>query len=313
MDVNIWDKDGIKVDSITINDDLLPVNGRVSKGKNSYYKGVGVVYTGHNLFPLSPQTNLYGYSILQPSTVFYMGPRASKSCFEGKVGIFQEPYQPQFNDWIGSCGVKELSLIENSEDFELSSVEFLNVVNYDRNNQQYYFEVDYKCGRRKYLDDGDPLKLRELLDYMIRDNWNFIWDKTSITDISFDGRVSDTADLFQSKITLSHKLGTVYSVLYSLGKLDHSKYLEFLKVNNMSHENDMDYVYNSIDILKQNGVDVTELFVFGDKYENYKNVILNHLVVGKNCGDCCYIEVGEKIRDAYIRRAKAQFSIDEGE
>lgn len=313
MNIDVWDENGNKVYDITIKDDLVPVNGRVSKGNKSYYKGAGVVYTGHNLFPLSPQTDLKGYSVLQPSTVFYMGPKVIKDCFEGKVGIFQEPYQPQFNDWIGACGVKELSLIENSEDFKLSSVEFLSVINFDRDNQQYYFEVDYKCGRRKYLEEGDPLKLRTLLDYMIQDNWNFIWDKTSITDISYDGRVSDTADLFQSKMSLSHKLGTVYSVLYSLGKIDHAKYLEFLQSNNMIHENDMDYIYNSVEILKQNGVDVSELLSLPDKYENYKRIVVDHLVVGKNCGDCCYIEVGDKIRDAYIKRAKTQFSMELGE
>jgi hypothetical protein len=308
-DVSIWDINGIEVDKIHIDDTIIPVNGRVSKGKNSYYKGVGVVYTGHNLFPLKPETNIHGYSILHPSTVFYMGPHVSKRVYEGKVGIFREPYQPQFNDWIGSCGVKELSLIENSEDFELSSVEFLNVVNYDSDNQQYYFELDYLCNRKKYLDEGDPIKLRTLLDYMVVNNWNFIWDKTSITDISYDGRVSDIADLFQSKYGLHHKLGSVYSVLYSLGNIDHDKYLEFVKSNGMEHENSMYYVLNSIEILKQNGVDVTELFPHSDQYDNYKHTVLNYLVTGKNCGDCCYLDVGEKIREAYAVRAKKQFGI----
>lgn len=300
-EVLVYDVNGEVYNSLKINDEITHVNGRVSKGEKYYYKGVGVPYLGQFITEISEQ-----YVDCQECDVFYMGYFVKNPSFIGKYGIFQEKYQPQFSDFIGSCGVKELSLIENSEEFELSSVKVLDVINYDKDNQQYYFKLDYQCGRRKYLEGGDPIKLRYLLDYMMVNDWNFIWDKTSITDITYDGRVSDVADIFHSN-NLNNKLGTVYSVLYSLSKINHEEYLKFLKVNGMNHSSDMDYVINSMQIMRDAGVDVNPLFKPGTMFDIYKNIVLNHLIVGRNCGDCCYIELGDKIREQYKEKILKQF------
>ena len=48
---------------------------------------------------------------------------------------------------------------------------------------------------------------------------------------------------------LKHKLGTVYSVLYSLCAVNKNKYYEFLKFNNLEHPKyygDFWFIYNSI-------------------------------------------------------------------
>lgn len=305
--VPIYNSYGEQVNVLEIDDNLQHVNGRVSKGKKHYYKGAGAPYHGQFLSN-DPHLNIYGYNILSFSDVFYMGPYVSKRCFENKTGIFQEKYQPQFTDFIGSCGVKELSIIENSEEFELSSVDVIKAENYDKENQQYYFVLDYTCERKKYLDNGNPKDLLLLLEYMIKNDWNFIWDKTSIEDISYNGFVSDVGDIFKSG-SLGNKLGTVYSVLYSLGKLRPDKYQDFLRESKLQHNNDMSYVYNAVVLLHNFGVDVSELT---DKtpVENYKNAVLKYLVTGRNCGDCCYIELGDKIREQYLFQTKTQLGLD---
>ena len=146
--ISVYDPCGKEVNRLEFDENIYPVNGRVSKGDKYYYKGVGVAYQGQFL-----TENFDGYEICHECDVFYMGTFVKKPCFADKYGIFQERYQPQFTDFIGSCGAKELSIIENSENFELSSVDVLDVVNYDKDNQQYYFKLDYKCGRRKYTDE----------------------------------------------------------------------------------------------------------------------------------------------------------------
>ena len=84
-----------------------------------------------------------------------------KKCFSGKVGVFTEKYQPFFPDSIGSCASKEGPVVINSINFEKSSIEVFDCVEIDSEEDQYYYEVDYKCKRKKYTDDGDPKKLRE--------------------------------------------------------------------------------------------------------------------------------------------------------
>ena len=306
--VPIYDKDGNEVDKITIKDTIEPVNGRVSKGKKNYYKGLGVNYRCHVLPPLRPESNIHGYDILQNPNVFYMGPLVSKHCFQGKYGIFQEKYQPQFTDFIGSCGVKELSLIENSEEFAKSSVDVIKSVNYDKENGQYYFVLNYKCGRVKYLEKGDPKALYELLEYMIKEDWNFIWDKTSIEDISYNGMVSDVADIFKSS-SLMNKMGTIYSVLYSLGNISLTKYVEFNRIHNLEHKNQMSYTLNAAKLLERFGVDTRSLYVSNDEKKNFENMVLDYIINGRNCGDCCYIELGDKIREQYITQTKKQLGV----
>ena len=306
--VPIYDKDGIEVNNIIVDDVLEPVNGRVSKGKKNYYKGLGVDYRCHVLPPLRPESNIHGYDILQNPNVFYMGPLVSKHCFQNKYGIFQEKYQPQFTDFIGSCGVKELSLIENSEEFAKSSVDVIKSVNYDKENGQYYFVLNYRCGRVKYLEKGDPKALYELLEYMIKEDWNFIWDKTSIEDISYNGLVSDVADIFKSS-SLMNKMGTIYSVLYSLGNISLTKYVEFNRIHNLDHKNQMSYTLNAAKLLTRFNVDTRPLYVSKDEKKNFENMVLHYIINGRNCGDCCYIELGDKIREQYITQTKKQLGV----
>ncbi len=303
--VPIHDDKGIEIDRLEINDTLECVNGRVSKGEKYYYKGAGVNYYCHVLLP---NANTEGYDILSESKIFYLGPLVSKKCFQGKYGIFNEIYQPQFTDFIGTCGVKELSIIENSELFERSSVEIIKAVNYDKTNGMYYFILDYKCGRKKYKEIGDPKALYALLEYMIKSDWNFVWDKNSIEDISYNGLVTDVGDIFHSR-ELGSKIGTVYSVLYSLATSYHAKYTEFLNAHNLVHNNQQSFVYNTVALLKRFGVDTFELDVSENPIQNYIHIVMNYLINGKNCGDCCFISVGDEIRQQYLEQTKKQLKL----
>lgn len=302
---SIYDQNGIEIDKIGINDDIEYLDGRVHKGKRSYYKGVGVPYDVHAVsYDMHIDTNQY--ELLRDSDIFYLGNIVRKKCFVGKKGVFQELFQPYYPDFIGSCSVKEGPLVINSITFERSSVEVYDCIEFDTANQQYYYTLDYKCNRQQYVNQGNPSDLRELLDFMVVNDWNFLWDKKAINDISYDGRVSDVADIFKSD-TLSHKLGTVYSVLYSLGQLYPHKYNEFLFHNNLTHENDSSFVFNSVLLLDQNGVDISELFPFELSEENYKFIIKHYLITGKNCAYCAcdlFIDQGDAVRDNYLNSVR---------
>ena len=297
--IPIYNTDGIKVNTLETNDNLSFVSGRVSKGNNCYYKGVGSPYGGCSMLT----TN--GHKIISESSVFYYGYNVINEKLQGKFGIFQEKFQPYFSDFIGSCGPKELKLIDNSKQCQRSSVEVLDYVEYDKPNKQYYFKVNYSCGRYKYLEGGNPKQLADLLDYLAVSGWNFPWDKTSINDVTYDGRVSDVADMFESK-QLKHRLGTIYSVLYSLGKLNQVKYHEFLVANNYKHRNDMDYIFIALLILDKNGVNIDGFLPkqSDSEYKIYRHILEQHLIQGRNCAYVEDSKHGDKVKKMFIERVK---------
>lgn len=285
--VIIYDSDGIPIDGFEINDTISSIDGRVSLGEKKFYKGIGVEYSGH----WTTQPNERHVNVTK-SDVFYVGYHVYDMNYIGKRGIFKERYQPQFTDFIGGCGVKELSIIENSMFFDKSSVQVIKSHKID--GDQYWFELDYKCRRRKYLSGGFPLKLIELMEYMLKSDWNFVWDKDSITDISYNGLVTDVADIFYSN-TMESKFGTVYSIIYSLGRQDHKMYQDLIKRLRLKHTNNQDYVFNTVKILKKCGIAVDQI-----EQLNYKQILLNYLVVGRNCGHCVLDGLGEQIKQQYV-------------
>jgi len=304
--VFVFDSKGVVVDTLEIHDNLVFLDGRVSKGDRHFYKGVGNQYHGQYL---TPPYDIETYDKVYTHSTFYMGDYVQNREFRDKQGIFLEKYQPQFDDLIGTCGVKELSIIENSEFFERSSVVVQDVVQWNKEYNQYYFIVDYRCGRVKYLHDPNPKDLYDLLEYMIRTDWNFIWDKNSITDITSKGLVSDVGDIFQSTETDS-KIGTVYSILYSLSKISDVEYQNFVKYAFLESKDGMSLIYNVIDLLSRFGVDMLP-YMTSNRYGTYKNVVVNHLITGRNCGHCCYVGFGESIKEEYVRQTKKLYKISD--
>ena len=80
----------------------------------------------------------------------------------------------------------------------------------------------------------------------------------------------------------------------------------------------MSFVFNSLSILSSNGVDISKVFQ-NDIVDTYKNVVLNYLIIGKNCGFCgvgsckgrkdSNQSYGEEILDEYIKRTKMQLNL----
>jgi len=310
MEIFIHNSEGTPYKSFTVDDDIEFLGGRVSKGKKVYYKGIGVPYKFHNISELTDE-----YEYIEETDIFYLGPKVSKKCFQGKFGVFEELYQPFFPDHIGACSGKEGPIVLNSMKFKLSSVEVYDCIPIDEETEQYYYIVDYKCKRKRYLDEGlnknlsegDPYKLRTLIDYMLCNDWNSLWDKNAIRDVTVDGRISDVADLFESS-ELKHKLGTVYSHLYSLSKWNKWKYKEFLDINGLQHPDSLGefwYIYNSICLLNEAGISTSELFPHSDIMDNYKHTVINYLMDGRNTAYCscfAYIDQGNKVMEEYKER-----------
>ncbi len=317
MNIDVYNKQGVVVNSIKISDSIEYVDGRVSKGDKCYYKGLGIPYHFHHI---QPEDMSDEYDFVNVCDVFYIGNIVSKKCFSGKFGIFQEKYQTHFTDWIGACGVKELNIFENLYDeggFEFNAIDVLGYETIDEIEQQYYLKVDYPKGRDNYLTNPNPKQLRNLIDYMIQNDWNFPWDKNSISDINSESKVTDVADIFKSN-EISHKIGTVYSVLYSLQQSSQNDYLEFCKQNSLVHSNKIGFVMNVLILLQQNDVDVRFLYQ-KTPFETYKKIIFEYLIVGKNCGFCgvgsCKRKedsnksYGEEIKQEYLRRVGLELGI----
>lgn len=300
--VPVYNQDGTVDKEIIIEDSLEFLGGRVWKGNKGYYKGVGVPYYRHAIPERPPKDSDYTY--FGRKSNFYSGYSVERHQFMKKTGIFKEPFLPMYDDWIGGCGPKEGLLYLSSFEFKKSGVEVIDVVNVDEETNHNYYLVDYKSGRTSYKEQGDPKEFNDLLTYMLEDDWNFLWDKKAIYDVDGNSLVTDTADLFRGS-DLNYKLGTVYAALYSMHMLCNSKYHEFVEWYGLHHQDLASIVENSVAILSDNGVDISPLNVYDNRLKNYRHIILNHLVHGKNTAHCAcdmYAEHGEEIKKQYIER-----------
>ena len=299
--IPIYSVNGDFVNELVIKEKLKYISGRVSKGKQHYYKGVGMPYSHHYKRDISNLSS-NEYNFLGHTNIFYLGYGVENKSWKNKFAIFQERYQPFFPDYIGGCGIKERAITPNSTAFKKSSVDILDVILYDKENQQYYFKMDYRCNRKNYIkDNGSPEKLCELIEYMIDNDWNFLWDKNSINDITPEGLVSDVADLFISD-ELEHQFGSVYSVFYSLHKSCQKSYEEFLKYMGLKHTDKKSFVFNTIKILDDNGIDTKPLTIHDNDNANYVHSIMYYLLNGKNCAYCScdmFLAEGELVKKDY--------------
>jgi hypothetical protein len=303
-DVPIYNSKGVQVDSFFIDDKIVYVDGRVSKGDKCYYKGAGIPYKAHHVRKLTDEY-LHEYTC----DVFYIGECVRKKVFIGKTGVFQEPFQPHFTDWIGACGEKEIQIVENLWEmrFDRSAIEVFGFE--EITPGQYYLMCNYPEGRHQYLDNPNASNLFTLIAYMTDNNWNFPWDKRSISDINPSGKVTDVADVFHSE-RLVHKVGSIYSVLYSLAQTDRARYVEFCERYMLPFDRHVYFVTNTLSLLQRLGVDI-EPCMRDNIVETYKHTVRNYLVPGKNCGYCgvgsCKNRTdtnqseGEAIRDEYIK------------
>jgi hypothetical protein len=291
------------------------VSGRTSRAGDLYYKGVGCPYNRHATLTPKPSDQKLG-----PSSVFYYGYDVKNPNWVGKTGVFLQRYQPYFSDLIGACGPKESAIIKNSTEFKLSAVKVVDCVEYLPEHNQRCFVLNYKDGRKQFLNEGSPKALVELLSYMITTDWNFPWDKSSIKDVAPNGNVTDVADMFRSD-KLIHKIGTVYSILFSLHQLDTRKFISFSKLCNAPYCGISGIPFLAIQILKGIGVNIESVFKDGVETDAdfYIHFIGNLLLRGRNCSSVEDESFNEDVSPKYIDRfitsipKNKQYLIEQGE
>ena len=108
-----------------------------------------------------------------------------------------------------------------------------------------------------------------------------------------------------------HKIGTVYSIMYSLGKENPEQYREFCERYMLDYKSHVFFTINALSLLMRHGVDIGPC-LRDNILDTYRNTVKNFLVPGKNCGFCgvgsCRGRedpnetTGEEIRQEYIRR-----------
>lgn len=286
---------------IHIDDELEFIGGRVSRGSSGlYYKGAGTVYQGHHV--LDPT----GFSNARPADVFYYGYSVCEEKYRGMFGIFTWKMQPFFSDFVGSCGPKELKIVKHSELFEKSSVRVENVTKWSElSGGQYYFTLRYDCGRKKYVEDPHPYKLLDLLEYMVANDWCVPWDKGFISDVTYDGRISDVADMFRSKL-FKHKLGTVYAALYSLWKKDQKLLKEVSNIykwgSTPTHDGLWTAVYIATLACAIIGYDRYGRPKVDDAHIIGKELIRDILIKGRNCAGVEDVQHGIRVAKEYRKK-----------
>lgn len=211
--IPIYNSKGVKIDQIVLKEKIKPVPRRRCgfSERDVYYKGAGIVYTGHfvNKYeePLkltaSTDTVYEKYNVINP--VLFR-----------KFGIFTFKHQPCFSDYEGGCGIKEKNLLVMQEKFAYSAIdEILSVIDTPLKGHCIY---EYRLKKLK----GNYKDTLKLIEYILCENFNTAWDKNLWDDIECFGYVRDLADWFISD-TFCHKLGTIYALLSNIIKKD--KYL----------------------------------------------------------------------------------------
>ncbi len=184
---------------------------------NLYYKGAGIVYQSHFV-----NQCMQNERILTKSNIIYEKYQVCYPKLVGKFGIFMFPHQAVFSDFEGACGIKEMKILENQKHFELSAIdEITNVIPTGIENHNIFV---YKL--KKVV--AEPLDVIDLIEYVLKSDYNTAWDKNLWSDIYCYRYIRDVADWFVSD-KLCHKLGTVYALLNSLYNNDVYLYSMLLK------------------------------------------------------------------------------------
>jgi hypothetical protein len=271
------------------------VSGRTSVGDSGvYYKGVGSEYKGHSVLDAT------GYEGAVPSEVFYYGYTVRNPNWHKKTGIFKTPLQPYFQDLVGSCGPKELSIVEKAEACPVSAVSVLSVHPIETLQNQYYIKLNYTVERKSWLTYGTSEALRSAVVATVTSGWCFPWDKAAIKDVGHTGLVTDVADMFKSTDP-KHLFGSVYAVLYSLYTIDKPKFNYFINSNNFVFKDLRSIPNIALSIIDSLGIDTAFAFPEGveDEWDVYYHLVYNCLMGGKNCAHVEKAECGDAVSKQY--------------
>lgn len=303
--VNVYDTYGCAVDCFDLPEEMVWVEGRISLGvSGTYYKGCGTRYSYHfsHDMPWRPDS--------QNMLFFPGGIKVVNPYLCNKYGIFLSPHSPAFSELIGGCGLRESALIENSRSFGRSDVTVLDKIDIPISGHSIY-AVSYDNNRKHFSDYPKPGKLLELIDYMLDHDWNIPWNKGAISDVTPNGTITDVADLFRSG-DVSHKVGTVFSLLSSLYRDNAIAYQEIKKVLGFQGGIiDLGLTKRLFNDLFDECIHLTAFVVakrYPDiigplfTYKEIKEFILKFVVSGRNFGYGEKKIWGDAMKQAYVQR-----------
>ena len=279
------------IEEVKLPERVYWVSGRSGIGESGlWYKGIGTSYSKH--IALEPNKK---DTILSKSTVLYGGYEVQYKYWVNRFGIFNDRMQWYFSEWIGGAGKRESKIIENSQKFSKSAVKVVDVISVIGDHCVYVLEIE---GNKWSIDSVD--KVIEVLKTMLEEGWNFYWDKGSIRDMNANGLVTDVADLFYSE-DIKHRFGTVYSVIYSMKQLNKALASEFEKRMNVVLDV-KNIPFACLKVMNEVGCDVSGIYdknTFEYNWEDYKRLILDVLMEGKNCAGGEFEEIGDKVKAMY--------------
>ncbi len=285
--VPIFNSKGQKIDEVALPQVVTPVPRRrcCISDNNVYYKGAGIIYTGHfvneceNPLQLLDETGgLYEkYHVIYPS-LFH------------KYGIFTFQHQPIFSDFEGGCGKKEKKLLEMQQSFMFSAIdEIIDIIPIPLEDHAIYVYT-LKQTKGNYLDTIN------LIEYILCENYNTAWDKNLWDDVSNYGYVRDIADWFVSK-EFKHKLGTIYALLNTLLKKDKYTYEAIVhKLTGLEQLSDHHIIFIAATIVKKFSPQCVQDIDLDTFSQSTYYALWNNLYDGSAC---CHLE--NETEWAYIR------------
>lgn len=290
--ISIYDVNGNVIDEIDLPEKITPIPAKRTgiSDKGLFYKGSGVVYQKHLVNRLENNIKKIGNSGLLYEKYIVTYPNLI-----GKYGIFKFRHQPIFDDLEGGCGTKELKILDNSINFELSAIdEIINVINTGIGNSNIYV---YKMKEVK----ASPKDVITLIEYILSTDYNTAWDKNLWTDIYCYKYVRDIADWFKSNKG-SHKLGTIYALLNSMYVNDIYLYIELIQhIFGKCNTNKLYVLYYSGLIVNKYCKDKIKVDLTRYDEGNYSE-LLKLLFSGKAC---CHLVDDDKwnwVREYYMEK-----------
>ena len=304
-EVTIYNDKGEIDSTVPLPEEVEFINNRCWKGASGvYYKGAGVPYTvygdGELFWHASFDKEIPRVHIPRVSNkdgkhdAPYYGWTIRKPEFVDKTGIFMERYSPQFNECIGACGPRERALEINWDRFEYSGVEFLDKFQSVPDPwDNYIYKLNYYNKRVKWSEGQNINALIELLEYMIKEDWNVPWDIDVIGDVDINGLYTDVADIWKSTPeNLKFKFGTVYTFVYGLLNMYGIQLSSQLVNKIIAKGKNRSFVYNDLEdvpfavhnILSTWGYDIP--LPSASREDQYHHMILNVLMEGSTCARC---------------------------
>ena len=279
--VPVYDRNGKKLYEVKLPEKVTPLPyKRTAISENGvYYKGCGIVYRKH--MTNQPESNM---RILEHSKIIYEKYVVSYINLAGRFGIFPFPHQPIFSDLEGACGKKELKLLENQGQFELSAIQEITAVIPTGIKSSNVYAYRLKSVK------AEPMDIINLIEYVLTENFNTAWDKNLWADIFCYQYVRDVADWFPSS-SACHKLGTVFALLNSLYDSDIYLYTMLLRETIGVMNTEKIYIpYFSAQIVDKYCPGIFDFDIENDCVDTYVE-LLRLLFSGKAC---CHLEDDEK-------------------